>query len=601
VLDRLSLEHRILITVRGSSAGHRSQSADLPTGFSRLENCSPDSTNMRLAILVVIPLLTPHASAQTTADGIRALIRSDYAAAAHILRPLAEGKASPDPIAQFFMAELYKWGLGVAADDLHACGLFKLASYSPAVRPQALTLAADIHQDHPLLLEACQTPRVGAETGTGAVRHVDAVQTTLLDGVEAWLRGDYQRAADALYPLVSTTVVDPLAAFFMAMMYHSGQGASYDDVRACALYMKAEEGAPPLFGRLASELSRSWHLGADLQRRDECSMLASVGFEHGFQPLTFMLGPGHSISVEIEGATIDYHGKHVRLDRLFELVPGAVHLPARHTAMRTRSPRPARRDFIELFRWQPSQPPETWALRWSLFEVIRDDVLDIISQELLAVSSPRPPDDLDYRELAEVLLNEAGEAEWVVHTGNPRSEFIESEEERLTRQSRDRAREAAERAFDWTRPVEASRTPGLAYADTEGCANLYVYGTSADRTEIIQVRAEKDVLQLSTVPRTFDIGSQLPGLAIVVFVYDRPVRYGACSDVRDPGVSLESWTAVGGTVSIQISPPGELRHQPGFYRATIHIVGAEFVNGTGGRVRLSQPLTLTAIVGGVSG
>lgn len=555
-----------------------------------------------LSFLVVVALLTPQAvSAQTTADGIRALIRSDYAAAAQILHPLAEDKASPDPIAQFFMAELYKWGLGVAADDLRACGLFKSASQSPAVRPQALALAADIHLDHPLLLDACQTRRVDAETGAAPGQPAGAVHTTLNDGVEAWLRGDYQRAADTLYPLAATTEVDPIAAFFMAMMYHSGQGVSYDDIRACALYMKAEGRAPPLFARLANELFRSWHMSTDLQRRDECSMLASVGFDHGFQPLTFMLGPGHSISVDIEGATIDYQGKQTRLDRLFELVPGAVHLPARHTALSTRQPRPARRDFIELFRWQPSQPHAAWSLRWTLFEVIRDDVMDITSEDLAAVSSPRPPDDLDYRELAEVVVNDAGEAEWVVHTGDQRSEFIESEEERIARHEQDRAREAADRAFDWSRRVDASRAPRLAYADTEGCANLYVFGRSADRTEVIRVRAERNVLQLATEPRTFEIGSHAPGLEVTVLVYDRPVGNWGCSDVRDPGPSPEPWTAVAGTVSVQLLT-GQLRRQPGMYRATVQIVGAEFVNATGGRVRQTQPIVFTAvIVGGVSG
>src|SRR5689334_10885988 len=61
------------------------------------------------------------AAQSSTADGVQALLRGDYEAAARILKPLAENGAQPDPIAQFFLASLYEAGRGVARNQLRAC------------------------------------------------------------------------------------------------------------------------------------------------------------------------------------------------------------------------------------------------------------------------------------------------------------------------------------------------------------------------------------------------------------------------------------------------------------------------------------------------
>lgn len=77
----------------------------------------------------VFTLLATSAAAQsTTEDGIRAMLRGDYRAAARILRPLADDAARPDPVAQFFVAMLYDTGQGVERDEARACGLFLRAA-----------------------------------------------------------------------------------------------------------------------------------------------------------------------------------------------------------------------------------------------------------------------------------------------------------------------------------------------------------------------------------------------------------------------------------------------------------------------------------------
>jgi hypothetical protein len=117
------------------------------------------------------------------------------------------------------------------------------------------------------------------------------------------------------------------------------------------------------------------------------------------------------------------------------------------------------------------------------------------------------------------------------------------------------------------------------------------------------MRADKDVLQLSTAARTFDLAAQGTDFELLVHVFERAVRsWPFCNDVRSANDRPpETWRATGGTVTIELSPLGVLARSPHLYRATIRVVGAEFVNATGGRVRQVRPITLTAFVGGYIG
>jgi hypothetical protein len=123
-----------------------------------------------------------------------------------------------------------------------------------------------------------------------------------------------------------------------------------------------------------------------------------------------------------------------------------------------------------------------------------------------------------------------------------------------------------------------------------------------NRTEVITVRADKDTLQLSTVPRTFDVSAQTNGLSIVAHVYERPTRsWRFCrdTDVILPTPPEGTWRAIRGTATIELSRPGVQPKMPFAYRATIRLVGAEFVNSAGVHVKQTEPITLTAIVGWV--
>jgi hypothetical protein len=263
-----------------------------------------------------------------------------------------------------------------------------------------------------------------------------------------------------------------------------------------------------------------------------------------------------------------------------------------------------RRHFIEVFSWLPAQSGR-WQLLWRVFEVVRNDLVSVTSETLTTIAAERPPVDppMNLHEMARLRVNDAGNAEWTVMSGpNRRSEVIESEAERQERLTRERVRQAAEKRVDWTRRSDPRRPPTLTYADADGCGNVFVYGWSDDRAEVIAVRANKDVLGLSTAPRTFDLTSQQPALELLVHVYERPVRsWPFCTDAGVQTPAEEVWRLVRGTVTIELLPPGVGTRTPYLYRATIQIVGAELVNAAGVRVRQVQPISLTAIVGGVFG
>ena len=71
-------------------------------------------------------LLAAPAAAQSSTDGLLAMLRGDYQAAVRTLRPLADG-ATADPMAQFFLALLYNAG-HAGGTYTRACGLFERAA-----------------------------------------------------------------------------------------------------------------------------------------------------------------------------------------------------------------------------------------------------------------------------------------------------------------------------------------------------------------------------------------------------------------------------------------------------------------------------------------
>jgi hypothetical protein len=250
-------------------------------------------------------------------------------------------------------------------------------------------------------------------------------QTTTADGVRAMVRGDYQSAVRILGPLAEDNPKpDPLAQFFMAMLYESGQGTARNSIRACGLYLSAATPTNPLMSQ-SLDLSRAIQEEFRGKAADLCE--ASSRFpSRPAPPRTFTLAQDHWVTIDETGATVGYMGAEKRMR--MGGGAGLVALPIRHTPLDVSRPVEARRHFIQSFLWVPSMAtdPPTWTLAWMLSEIVGLDYVPITGErELASVTAPRPPAALDVDSLARIAVNANGEAEWAISGGaTPRSGVV---------------------------------------------------------------------------------------------------------------------------------------------------------------------------------
>ena len=393
------------------------------------------------------------------------------------------------------------------------------------------------------------------------------------------------------------------SAFLLGMLYERGLGVPQDPARACALYARGGGDGP--LGEVAEQLMRA-HLdtsGGDAGL--ECQMLANVGINNGFAPALFSLDNDHWISIDLDlkkqevGASVSYQGKEQRVRLEAPMTLGAIFLPIQYTVLDDGT-RP-RRHFIEIAAWLP-QSESQWALVWSLSEIARAEVTKVATQTLTTFKSRLPPTDIsvDLHSLVTLRVNESGFAEFVIGDGpEARREGIPTMAERQETASEETKRKSAAEKVNWKQRRDPDREPTFAYADADGCDDLLVHAWSSDHTETLAVRADRELLQLSTTSRVFDLATMATDFEVIADVFDRPQRQRFCTDATaiEEGTRQETWRAVGGTASIQLSEPGVRARNPQQYRATIQIDNAEFQGPTGATVKVSRPIRLTAIAG----
>ena len=117
-------------------------------------------------------------------------MRGDYETALGILRPLAEDAPAPDPLAQFFVSALYRYGVGVPVNLLRACGLSRAAQQSLPLL-QALPLGRDDRDAAPAFADECRTaPGHAWRTPDPVAFTLEAGQQVTLDG--SVLRVDFE-------------------------------------------------------------------------------------------------------------------------------------------------------------------------------------------------------------------------------------------------------------------------------------------------------------------------------------------------------------------------------------------------------------------------
>ena len=449
------------------------------------------------------------------------------------------------------------------------------------------------------------TPEDQTRQHPTAVRSVGA-QSSTADGVVVLARGDYLRAIEILKPIAEDwRSTDSAAQFFMAGLYEVGRGVPVDPLRACALYMRAANDHDRPFGRQASLLFGTLAVRSE-EFNLECQLLANVGLGHGFEPTSFELGPGHSVEWTLQAATVTYEGR-TRRHEVPYAVPGTRFLPVRHTELNTGPARALTRHFVEVFNWSPSTPSGAWELQWHVFEVVRDDVIRVGPLDpLVKVEGENPPsrDSFDVRDYGVLRVDDEGNPE-VLKGSHPHSERIESDAERREVREAALARDAALKNTDWSRKDDVNRQPSLTYTDSDGCGQVQVYGSTRDRTEAIVVRATLPDIPPSAQSLTYDLTRDLVNIVVETLVYATPQRqFEFCAHPRITEVGSqapETWRAVAGTVTIELSAPGVRARAPHSQRATVTLSNVVLRNSAGTTVRAPQPIRLTAIVGAFGG
>jgi hypothetical protein len=242
-----------------------------------------------------------------------------------------------------------------------------------------------------------------------------AAQSTTEDGIRAMLRGEYQAAARVLRPLADDTArPDPVAQFFLAILYDTGQGVQRDEARACGLFLRASRRAHPF-----SEQSAAIAAFMREQLGGAASLLCVADESwQGGPTQSFVLGPSHRVAFADTSISVTYGDQEQRTPLL--LSAGAAYLPIQYTTLAVTRPTVARRHFFQWFVWMPgtTRNPSSWTLSWALSEVVGDRWIPITGEKsLVEVNSPTRPASYDLANLVRLRINASGEAEFIIVSG----------------------------------------------------------------------------------------------------------------------------------------------------------------------------------------
>ena len=250
-----------------------------------------------------------------------------------------------------------------------------------------------------------------------------AAQSTTEDGIRAVVRGDYQAAARILRPPAEDVErPDPVAQFFLGIVYRAGQGVQYDEGRACGLFLRSAARQHPFAEQaaaIAEDMRKQLGAGASLL------CIANESWQGG-PPQSFLLGPDHRIVFTDTSITVTNGDQEQRGSIL--IPREAVALPIQYTPLTVSKPLATRRHFFQWFQWTADRAinPSSWTLGWTLIEVVGDHWIAFTGERHLAsVNGSAPPESLDVTRLVRLRVNANGEAEFEILGGaSPRTEVI---------------------------------------------------------------------------------------------------------------------------------------------------------------------------------
>jgi hypothetical protein len=248
-------------------------------------------------------------------------------------------------------------------------------------------------------------------------------QPTTADGIAALASGDTATAMRVLQPLADRTPdPDPLAQFFVAVIFHIPGGGAVDPIRGCAYYVKSRSAAHPLSDQ-ADWLLEATYRELTPEMRTMCDA-AVTGVWRQPPPAMFTLGPGYSATIDAAGITV------TRGDSRMTTMPIGgiewVFLPSRHTRL-DGSPRAGdSRHFLEYFVWIPDDPQTrtAWSLGWIVSEIVGTTVTFRHSASLGHVDGSRPPAQYPAEKMGRLQVNAEGHVEMVTAGPEARAEVI---------------------------------------------------------------------------------------------------------------------------------------------------------------------------------
>ena len=85
-----------------------------------------------------------------------------------------------------------------------------------------------------------------------------------------------------------------------------------------------------------------------------------------------------------------------------------------------------------------------------------------------------------------------------------------------------------------------------------GCSNFYVYKELPEQRLHLYVQGDRDALALDLSEKEFEVSNN--DLKVEILQFDGEIGQYACDDVaNDQGEVISTWSAISGTVSIQIT------------------------------------------------